>query len=661
MAGQETIPATDGHSRAVRRDWTERLPGIRSIAARKRAEEDLRASAQRLQILFESAPDAYYLNDLNGNFVDGNHAAEAVSGYQREELIGKSFLELDLLPEDQIPRAAALLARNARGEPTGPDEFTLNRQDGKQIPLEIRTFPVSINGEPLVLSIARDITDRKRAEEELREAREELEKRVKERTAGLVSANKQLQEEITERKQAEEELRESEERYRTLVETARDVIYTLSTDGVITSLNRAFEATTGWSRAEWLGKSFASLPHPDDLPRTVQNYQRALRGEVPPVLEARIRSRSGEYLTTEIAARPLLQDGEVVGTLGIARDITARRQAEEALRDSEERYRRLSEAAFEGIGVTDSGRIVDANKQLAKMFGYNLAEVIGMHALDFTAPESRDLVSQRIKSQYEKPYEHLALRKDGSIFPIEVRGKSIPHRGRSVRVTAIRDITERKRAEEALRDSEQRFRLLVETVNAIPWELDLDTWRFTYVGPQAVKLLGYPLEDWYGEAFWVDQVHPEDREQAANFCREATARSEDHEFEYRMLAADGRTVWLGDIVSVVLGESGPKMLRGIMVDISERKRAEEALQTAREELEGKVEHQLLRRNPYGLTFRELTVLHLVAAGRSDREIGATLVISHLTAQKHISNILAKMGAASRTEASVRAVREGLLD
>ena len=96
-------------------------------------------------------------------------------------------------------------------------------------------------------------------------------------------------------------------------------------------------------------------------------------------------------------------------------------------------------------------------------------------------------------------------------------------------------------------------------------------------------------------------------------------------------------------------------------DATERGRAEEALQLDREDLEGRVKHQMLRRNPYGLTSRELTVLNLVADGKSDREIGGTLVISYLTAQKHISNILTKMGASSRTEASVRAVREGLLD
>ncbi|MEE8347653.1 MAG: LuxR C-terminal-related transcriptional regulator [Dehalococcoidia bacterium] len=96
-------------------------------------------------------------------------------------------------------------------------------------------------------------------------------------------------------------------------------------------------------------------------------------------------------------------------------------------------------------------------------------------------------------------------------------------------------------------------------------------------------------------------------------------------------------------------------------DVTKRKRAEEALQKAREEVKARVEHQVLRRNPYGLTFRELTVLHLVAAGKSDKEIGITLGISHLTSRKHLENIRGKMNASSRTEASVRAVREGLLD
>jgi PAS domain S-box-containing protein len=139
-------------------------------AERKRAEEELKNSEERLRILFEFAPDAYYLNDLKGNFIDGNKAAEEIIGYKKEELIGKNFLKLDLLPPGQISKAAWHLTRNALGRPTGPDEFVLNRKDGSQVTLEIRTFPVKTKGQVLVLGIARDITKRKKIEEQLQQS-----------------------------------------------------------------------------------------------------------------------------------------------------------------------------------------------------------------------------------------------------------------------------------------------------------------------------------------------------------------------------------------------------------------------------------------------------------------------------------------------------------
>jgi PAS domain S-box-containing protein len=138
------------------------------ISDRKRAEEELRESEERLNLLFEYAPDAYYLNDVRGTLLDGNRAAEALLGYRREELIGSSFLELRLLSAEQFPRAAALLARGALGQATGPDEFVLTRKDGKRITVEISTYPVKVKGDSVILGIARDISGRKRAEDALR-------------------------------------------------------------------------------------------------------------------------------------------------------------------------------------------------------------------------------------------------------------------------------------------------------------------------------------------------------------------------------------------------------------------------------------------------------------------------------------------------------------
>ncbi|MFQ5759157.1 MAG: PAS domain S-box protein, partial [Candidatus Bathyarchaeia archaeon] len=136
----------------------------RDVTEREKMLEELKNSEERLSVLFEFAPDAYYLSDLKGRFVDGNRVSEEITGYKREELIGKSFLKLKLLPQRQIPKAAKLLAKNSFGKPTGPDECTLNRKDGTQVTVEIRTFPVKVKGQTLVLGIARDITERKRLE-----------------------------------------------------------------------------------------------------------------------------------------------------------------------------------------------------------------------------------------------------------------------------------------------------------------------------------------------------------------------------------------------------------------------------------------------------------------------------------------------------------------
>jgi PAS domain S-box-containing protein len=139
---------------------------------RKQTEEKLKDSEEHLKILFDYAPDAYYISDLKGKFIDGNIAAERLLGYKKEELIGKNFLKLKLLSLTDIPKAAKLLAKNLRRLPTGPNEFVLNRKDNSKVTVEISTYPVKIKGRTLVLGIARDITERKQAEEEVRESEE---------------------------------------------------------------------------------------------------------------------------------------------------------------------------------------------------------------------------------------------------------------------------------------------------------------------------------------------------------------------------------------------------------------------------------------------------------------------------------------------------------
>jgi len=147
----------------------------KDITRRIQLEQDIKEMEQRFRMLFDSAPDAYYLNDLTGTFIDGNKAAESLLGYPKEELIGKSFLKLKILTPVQLLKASSLLARNALGKATGPDEFILTRKDGSKITADIRTCVIKIKGKPVVLGSARDIGERKKTEEALQQSLNELE------------------------------------------------------------------------------------------------------------------------------------------------------------------------------------------------------------------------------------------------------------------------------------------------------------------------------------------------------------------------------------------------------------------------------------------------------------------------------------------------------
>ncbi len=142
----------------------------------------------------------------------------------------------------------------------------------------------------------------------------------------------------------------------------------------------------------------------------------------------------------------------------------------------------------------------------------------------------------------------------------------------------LASVIERKRAEEALRQSQQQYAGLVNTIDGIVWEADAATQRFTFVSPQAEEMLGYPLERWTEEPdFWPSHIHEEDRKESIEFCAKATRQLQDHEFEYRMIDAKGNIVWLRDIASVIVEDGKPVKLRGVMIDITERKRLAERL------------------------------------------------------------------------------------
>lgn len=380
-----------------------------------------------------------------------------------------------------------------------------------------------------------------------------------------------------------------------------DLLCITGGDGYFKRLNPAWERTLGFSRKELCAKPFIEFVHPDDRSRTQEVLERLSRGQPAINFENRYRCQDGSYRwLTWITPAP--EQGPPM-LYAAARDITERKRVEEALRESEERYRLLTDATFDGIAIHDQGIMIEANSGLERMFGYGPGELIGKHVLDLVADESREMVIANMRKGAQGPYESVGRRKDGSIFYGEVVIKPYRYKGRDVRLVAGRDITERKQMEQALRQAndelEQRVaqrtqelvaandalcvarawqRGLIEAIPGIVWECDARTWQFSFVSHQAELVLGYPVRPWLDEPdFWQAHIHPDDRDWVVEYCRISSREKRKYSFEYRMIADDGRAVWLQDIVTVEIDEQGPAILRGIMLDITERKQAEAAL------------------------------------------------------------------------------------
>ena len=283
------------------------------------------------------------------------------------------------------------------------------------------------------------------------------------------------------------------------------------------------------------------------------------------------------------------------GWLTTHEDITGRVESEKALSESQEllsKAFRLSPIAL-SISRPDDGSYHAVNDAWTKIFGYSRTEAMTNTALQlgiWKNPEHRKMFLEKLKTTGSmREFDVKLNTKTGQELDALIYGEYVEVDGEELVLMVVHDITERKRAEEALRESELRFKTLVETTNVVPWEFDPATARFTYVGPQAAELFGYPLEDWLTDGFWEKIIHPDDREEAVNFCVSATQECRDHDFEYRILTADGRVIWVRDVVSIVAENGVAKGLRGVLFDISERIKANEALKSSEQRFKDIVE------------------------------------------------------------------------
>jgi len=257
------------------------------------------------------------------------------------------------------------------------------------------------------------------------------------------------------------------------------------------------------------------------------------------------------------------------------------------LRKAEENYRSIFENAVEGIfQSTHEGRFLTINPALARILGYEspaeaIESVTDIASQLYVDPECRTDANRLLKeSGVLTSFEFEAYRKDGERIWLSENRRVVSDETRpeTFYEGTLEDITTRKHTEEAARLSQQQYESLVHSIDGIVWEFDPGTFAFTFVSQQTERLLGYPPEVWVDDpTFWVEHLHPEDRPWLVDYFLETVKARADHQFDFRMIAHDGRTVWLRDFVTVEAQNPERVLLRGVMVDITERRRIEQAL------------------------------------------------------------------------------------
>jgi len=368
---------------------------------------------------FRSCPDAMTISDLeSGRYIDVNESHARLTGYRREDVIGRTSVELGVFNDDRDREAFAAPLR-ATGTVHRMERQILDRA-GRAIDVMLSAERFDLAGRACVLTIVQD---------------------------------------ITERKKAEAALKANEERLRSFIENASVGIYRSTPEGRIIMANPALLRILGYnSFQELASRNIESESQQASYPRG--EFREAVeRTGLLSGWEAAWTRRDGTKIyVRESAVAVRAADGSVLHYDGIIEDISERKKTEQALRESEERFRNLTEAAFEGIVITDDGRIVDINDQGLKLFGWERAEMVGRSALDFISPESRQIVAERMRDRREAVYEHQLLRKDGTSFHAEAQAKMMPVGGRLLRMTALRDITERRQAEQRQKNLEDQLR-----------------------------------------------------------------------------------------------------------------------------------------------------------------------------------------------------------
>ena len=521
------------------------LGGNVDITERKYAEMNLRESREQLRLLFETANDAVLLVTPSGHILSANRAACEMFQYAEAELRQLGQAGITDPADERVPQA--IQARNTTGAFRG--ELTFRRQDGGKFPGEVSTALMGqAMGQQIATVFVRDITQRKQLEAEQANGLSLLQAAIESGGEGLVVVDLEGQVTIYNRRFVE------------LWRVPETLLATRSDDGLV-----------HWGAEQ--------LAEPDEFLATVKHLYAHPEQERFDILKFKDGRCYERY------SQPQRLGERIVGRVWSFRDVTEQRRAEAAVRNSEARLHLALEVSRMASWDWDlqTNAMVSDPRLLPLFAGPGVSGLVNEPDFrKFIHPDDQAIVRAAIQEAVAHTNHYLAVFRvvwpDQTVRWLEGCGMVFrAETGRPVRMVGVTaDITERQRAEESLRRSQQQYAELVNNVDGIVWEADARTAAMTFVSSQAERILGYPVSAWTAsDTFWQDHLHPADREAAINFCVERTRLGQAYEFTYRMIAADGRSVWIRDLVKVAMEDGEPVKLRGILLDVTTSKLADE--------------------------------------------------------------------------------------
>jgi len=548
----------------ILRDCASKVVGLivtaRDVTERKRMQEAVRASEEKLRLMFDSIADGLTVTDLNGNMIETNEAAVRLHRFDsKEDMLSRNGIEL--IAEEDRKRCFENAMRAAKEGVIQPMmEYTMLRKDGERFDGDYTLAPMRGASGDVVgfIAVVRDISERKRMEATVRE---------------------------------------SEQKLRGVFEAITDGITLSTLEGDIIEMNEAMVKMHGYSsKEELLGKSAVDLVAERDRERVVKQGMQALKEKHGmEAIEYRVVKADGTEFDAEFTTIPMYDEsGKPVAWVSVSRDITERKRIREELRKTAENLQVIFDSIADGITVTDvNGTILDVNQSVIDMGGFKgKEELIGTNGFDLMSPDDRDRIVRDTmaafaESKTTRKMEYSFVPISGKAFDVDLQlSMLLDDRGNPRGFVGItRDISERKRMEQALRESEEELRAMFDSVHDGIIVVD-PMGNIQRTNSAALRMTGYTQEELMGSNT-LDYVAEEDREKIVADMAQ-TIESNELTIQmpaYKLVRKDG-SILEAEMGTGMLhdSEGNIKGLVGVMRDITERKRMQEAVRESEEKL-----------------------------------------------------------------------------